>query len=1074
MNIPSDTYSYNGSEIAIIGLTGRFPGAKNLDEFWHNLQTGVESISFFSDEELLAAGIEPALINNPNYVKANGVLEDAELFDAAFFNFNPRDAEITDPQHRIFLECAWEALENAGYDSETYNGSIGVFAGSNLSGYLLNIYFNQNIRNSIDEHQLTIAADKDYLATRTSYKLNLTGPSYTIQTACSTSLVAVHLACQSLLNGECDIALVGGISVGASRKAGYLYQEGGIKSPDGHCRAFDAQAQGTVSGEGVGIVVLKRLEDTLNDGDFIHAVIKGSAVNNDGSNKVSYTAPRIEGQAKVIKTAQFVAEVEAETISYIEAHGTGTSLGDPIEIAALTQAFESSTKKKNFCAIGSLKTNIGHLDAAAGVAGLIKTVLALKHKQIPPSLHFEEPNPQIDFANSPFYVNNQLSEWKINEYPRRAGVSSFGIGGTNAHIILEEAPRQQGNKGVNEQGKKYQLLVLSAKTNTALETATKNLANYLQTHPDLNLADVAYTLQVGRRNFNYRRVLLCQNISDAIKTLTAPDKQGIFSNCSETRNHPIVFMFPGQGAQYVNMGRELYETEWIFRQQVDNCCELLKPYLNLNLKEILYPPTLETTVEKLQQTSLSQPALFVIEYALAKLWMSWGVHPQAMIGHSIGEYVAACISGVFSLEEALTLVAIRGELMQNLEPGSMLSVSISAEEIQPMLGSELSLAASNAPSLCVVSGATNAIEILENKLTEQGIDCRRLHTSHAFHSQMMEPILETFVAHVREVNFKAPQIPFISNVSGTWITAQQATDPDYWGRHLRQAVLFNEGIATLLQQPERIFLEVGPGRTLTTLTKRQLATQTMVLTSLRHPQEQVSDVAFLLNTLSRLWLTGLPINWTGFYAGEQCRRIPLPTYPFEHQRYWIEVDSKTTFSTISPKSLAKKPNIADWFYVPSWKQSTPIELFPAMEKNICWLIFIDDYGVGDAVVKKLQQQSQNLIAVKIGDKFTQINKYTYTVNPQQRNDYDVLFVELQKQSLIPNVIVHFWSITPNDALPTLENCQNLGFWSLLYLTQALGKQNISDSLKLKVITNNVHNVIGDEKLCPEKATILGA
>ncbi len=1074
MNIPSDTYSYNGSEIAIIGLTGRFPGAKNLDEFWHNLQTGVESISFFSDEELLAAGIEPALINNPNYVKANGVLEDAELFDAAFFNFNPRDAEITDPQHRIFLECAWEALENAGYDSETYNGSIGVFAGSNLSGYLLNIYFNQNIRNSIDEHQLTIAADKDYLATRTSYKLNLTGPSYTIQTACSTSLVAVHLACQSLLNGECDIALVGGISVGASRKAGYLYQEGGIKSPDGHCRAFDAKAQGTVSGEGVGIVVLKRLEDTLNDGDFIHAVIKGSAVNNDGSNKVSYTAPRIEGQAKVIKTAQFVAEVEAETISYIEAHGTGTSLGDPIEIAALTQAFESSTKKKNFCAIGSLKTNIGHLDAAAGVAGLIKTVLALKHKQIPPSLHFEEPNPQIDFANSPFYVNNQLSEWKTNEYPRRAGVSSFGIGGTNAHIILEEAPRQQGKQGAMEQGRKYQLLVLSAKTNTALETATKNLANHLQTHPDLNVADIAYTLQVGRRNFNHRRVLLCENISDAIKTLTAPDKQGIFSNCSETRNHPIVFMFPGQGAQYVNMGRELYESEWIFRQQIDNCCELLKPYLKLNLKEILYPSTLETTAEKLQQTSLTQPALFVIEYALAKLWMSWGVHPQAMIGHSIGEYVAACISGVFSLEEALILVAIRGQLMQNVEPGSMLSVSISAEEIQPMLSSELSLAASNAPSLCVVSGATNAIEILENKLTEQGIDCRRLHTSHAFHSQMMEPILKTFLRQVREVNFKAPQIPFISNVSGTWITVQQATDPDYWGRHLRQAVLFNEGIATLLQQPERIFLEVGPGRTLTTLTKRQLATQTMVLTSLRHPQEQVSDVAFLLNTLSRLWLTGLPINWTGFYAGEQCRRIPLPTYPFEHQRYWIEADSETTLSTISPKSLTKKPNIADWFYVPSWKQSTPIELFPAIEKNICWLIFIDDYGVGDAVVKKLQQQSQNLITVKIADKFTQINKYTYTVNPQQKNDYDVLLVELQKQNLIPNVIVHFWSITPNDTLPTLENCHNLGFWSLLYLTQALGKQNISDSLKLKVVTNNVQNVIGDEKLWPEKATILGA
>jgi len=1079
MNSPTETYSNNGSEIAIIGLTGRFPGAKNLEEFWQNLQNGVESISFFTDEELLAAGVDPALISNPNYVKANAVLEDAELFDAAFFGFNPRDAEMTDPQHRIFLECAWEALENAGYNSETYNGSIGVFAGSNLSGYLLNIYFNQNIRNSIDEHQLTIAADKDYLATRTSYKLNLTGPSYAVQTACSSSLVAVHLACQSLLNGECDIALVGGVSINASRKSGYLYKEGGIKSPDGHCRAFDAKAQGTVSGEGVGIVVLKRLEDTLNDGDFIHAVIKGSAINNDGSNKVSYTAPRIEGQAKVIKTAQVVAEVEAETITYIEAHGTGTSLGDPIEIAALTQAFQSNKNNKNFCAIGSLKTNIGHLDAAAGVAGLIKTVLALKHKQIPPSLHFEEPNSQIDFANSPFYVNNKLSEWKAEKFPRRAGVSSFGIGGTNAHVILEEAPifRNQGSIS-----RPWHLLAISAKTPTALESATTNLANYLAQHPQINLADVAYTLQVGRRNFNHRRVLLCQNISDAIKTLTAPDKQGIFSNCSETRNHPIVFMFPGQGAQYVNMGRELYETESIFRQQVDDCCEFLQSHLNLNLKDILYPATLETTAEQLQQTSLTQPALFVIEYALAKLWMSWGVHPQAMIGHSIGEYVAACISGVFSLEEALTLVAIRGQLMQNLEPGSMLSVSISAEEIQPMLGSELSLAASNAPSLCVVSGATNAIETLQNKLIEQGIDCRRLHTSHAFHSQMMEPILEPFVRQVRKVNLKAPQIPFVSNVTGTWITAEQATEPDYWTKHLRQAVLFNEGIAELLQQPERIFLEVGPGRTLTTLAKRQLASQTMVLTSLRHPQEQVSDVAFLLNTLSRLWLTGLPINWAGFYVREQRRHIPLPTYPFERQRYWIEANSETALSTISPKSLGKKPNIADWFYIPSWKQSTPIELFQPIEKNTCWLVFIDDYGVGDAVTKQLEQQSQNVIKVRVADKFTQSNKYTYTINPKQKNDYDALFEELQKQSLIPNAfakragwhIAHFWSITPNDTLPTLESCQNLGFWSLLYLTQALGKQNISDSLNFKVVTNNLYNVIGDEKLCPEKATILGA
>ncbi|MFB2772373.1 SDR family NAD(P)-dependent oxidoreductase [Pelatocladus sp. BLCC-F211] len=1081
MNIPNEPYLTNESEIAIIGLAGRFPGAKNLDEFWYNLQNGIESISFFTDEELLASGIDAELLSQSNHVKANAVIEDAELFDAAFFGFNPRDAEITDPQHRVFLECAWEALENAGYNSETYNGSIGVFAGSNLSGYLLNIYLNQNIKNSIDEHQLTIAGDKDYLATRTSYKLNLTGPSYTVQTACSTSLVAVHLACQSLLNGECDIALVGGVSVSASRKAGYIYKEGGIKSPDGHCRAFDAKAQGTVSGEGVGIVVLKRLEDTLNDGDLIHAVIKGSAINNDGSNKVSYTAPRIEGQAKVIKMAQVVAEVEAETITYIEAHGTGTPLGDPIEIAALTQAFQTSTKKKNFCAIGSLKTNIGHLDAAAGVAGLIKTVLALKHKQIPPSLHFEEPNPQINFANSPFYVNNKLSEWKVDKYPRRAGVSSFGIGGTNAHVILEESPKFLNKESIS---RPWQLLLISAKTPTALESATNNLGNYLAQHSDINLADVAYTLQVGRRNFNYRRVLLCRDIQDAIKTLTHPDQQGVLSNFAETRNHAIVFMFPGQGTQYVNMGRELYETEPIFRQQIDDCCELLKPHLKLDLKDILYPSNLEATQAELQQTCLTQPALFVIEYALAKLWMAWGVHPKVMIGHSIGEYVAACISGVFSLKEALNLVVIRGRLMQQIESGSMLSVSISAQEIQPMLSSELSLAASNAPSLCVVSGSTNAIKVLQNRLTEQGVDCRQLHTSHAFHSQMMEPILEPFVQHVREVNLKPPQIPFISNVTGTWMTAEQATDPDYWARHLRQPVLFNEGITELLQQSEQIFLEVGPGRTLTTLAKRQLLSQTLVLTSLRHPQEQVSDVAFLLNTLSRLWLTGLQINWTGFYNHEQRRHVSLPTYPFERQRYWIEANSETTLSTVSPKLLGKKPNIADWFYIPIWKQSTPLEFFQqkefVTEKNNCWLVFIDDYGVGEAVAQRLAQQNQDIVKVRVAEKFTQLNKYTYNINPHKKNNYDTLLQELHKQSLIPNAIAHFWSITPNDTLncnelkaQSFENTQNLGFWSLLYLIQAFGKQNISDSLKLRVVTSNVHNVIGDEKLCPQKATILG-
>ncbi|MBW4506978.1 MAG: SDR family NAD(P)-dependent oxidoreductase [Scytonematopsis contorta HA4267-MV1] len=1088
MSISTASNSTNGSEIAIIGLAGKFPQAKNVEEFWQNLRNGVESISFFTDEELLSSGINAALLSDPNYVRAKAVLEDAELFDASFFGFNPREAEITDPQHRIFLECAWEALENAGYKSETDKGLIGVFAGANLSSYLLNIYLNRKII-SVDERQLSIACDKDYLSTRTSYKLNLTGPSYTVQTACSTSLVAVHLACQSLLNGECDVALAGGVSISASRKEGYFYKEGSIESPDGHCRAFDAKAQGTVIGEGVGIVVLKRLEDALRDRDFIHAVIKGSATNNDGSHKVSYTAPRIDGQAKVIKTAQVVAEVEPETITYIEAHGTGTTLGDPIEIAALTQVFQSSTKNKNFCAIGSLKTNIGHLDAAAGVAGLIKTVLALKHKQIPPSLHFEKPNPQIDFANSPFYVNNKLSEWKADKYPRRAGVSSFGIGGTNAHVILEEAPVFVTKESPS---RPWQLLVISAKTKTALESATTNLANYLTQHPHTNLADIAYTLQVGRRNFNHRRALLCRDIQDAVQILTAPNQQGIFSNYSENCNRQIVFMFPGQGAQYVNMGRELYETETIFREQVDRCCELLKPHLNLDLKDILYPTTQETAKEKLKQTFLTQPALFVIEYALAKLWMAWDVHPQAMIGHSIGEYVAACISGVFSLEEALILVVIRGRLMQQIEPGLMLSVSLSAKEIEPMLGSELSLAASNAPSLCVVSGTTDAVEALQNRLTEQGVDCRRLHTSHAFHSQMMEPIVEPFAQQVRKVNLKPPQIPFISNVTGKWITAEEATDPNYWATHLRQPVLFNEGIAQLLE--ERILLEIGPGRTLTTFVKRQGATSAVVsavvLTSLRHPQEQVSDVAFLLNTLLRLWLTGWEINWAGFYAREQRKRIPLPTYPFERQRYWIEASPDFILPSVPPKQLDKKSDITDWFYIPVWKQSIPLDLFLEKEQpeqqKLCWIVFTDTYGVGAEIVERLKQQGHNVVRVKVAQTFAKFSDYEYEINPQQLNDYNILLQTLKQQDKIPQGIAHFWSITPSDALPDrqlnedvksrhqfFEDWQNLGFYSLLFLAQALGKQNITEPIKIMAVTSNIYDVTGEEKLCPEKATLLG-
>ncbi|MDZ8136603.1 MAG: SDR family oxidoreductase [Nostoc sp. DedQUE04] len=1066
-------------DIAIIGMVGRFPGAKNIDEYWQNLRNGIESITFFSDEELQKLGIEATVLSDPDYIKAKPIIEDIELFDASFFGFNPREAEVIDPQHRLFLESAWEALENAGYANA--EGSIGVYAGSSISAYLFNLYSNPDVVESAGQ-LLIIGNDKDHLSTRVSYKLNLKGPSCTIQTACSTSLVAIHIACQNLLNSECDMALAGGVSINLPHKSGYKYQENDILSPDGHCRAFDAKAEGTIFGSGVGVVVLKRLEDAIADGDCIHAIIKGSAINNDGSLKVSYAAPSVDGQAEVIVEAIANAGVDPDTVTYIETHGTGTSLGDPIEIQALTKAFRASTQNKNFCAIGSVKTNVGHLDRAAGVASIIKTILALKHKEIPPSLHFQEPNPEIDFANSPFYVNTTLSEWKTNGIPHRAGVSSFGIGGTNAHVILEEAPAVKPS----DPARPWQLLQLSAKTSTALETATANLLAHLQQHPNLNLADVAYTLSVGRRVFKHRRMVVCQDMEDALKVLTTQDPQRIFTHYEEPRNRSVVFMFSGQGTQYVDMGRELYQSEPIFKQQIDYCSQLLKPHLNIDLRHVLYPTEVQKqqAAEQLKQTFIAQPALFVIEYALAQLWMASGVRPEAMIGHSIGEYVAATLAGVFSLKDALELVANRGKLMQQLPSGGMLSIQLPQQEVQPLLLQELSLAAINAPSYCVVSGPTAAVEQLQQQLQTKGVGCRRLHTSHAFHSQMMEPIVEPFIQSLQKVKLNSPQIPFISNVTGTWIATAEATDPNYWARHLREPVRFSEGIAELTKAHERVLVEVGPGRTLTTFAKQHWIEELTALTSLPHPQEQQSDAAFFLNTLGRLWLVGVQVDWSGFYANQRRHRIPLPTYPFERQRYWIEANPKAALATVPQETLDIKPDIADWFYVPRWKESMPLEVFQQEElvkQKSCWLVFVDAYGVGAEIANRLEQYGHDLIIVKVAEQFAQLNDREYTINPQQPGDYNALLEALQAQDLTPQAFAHFWSVTPNATLPSnkspdefFEDCQNLGFYSLMFLAQALAQRNMTEPIKLMVITSDVHDVTGDERLCPEKITVLGS
>jgi amino acid adenylation domain-containing protein len=874
-------------DIAIIGMAGRFPGARDIQAFWRNLKDGVESISFFTEAELAAAGVSAELLANPAYVRARPLLEDADKFDAEFFGISRREAEVMDPQHRVFLETAWEALEHAGYDSETYDGAIGLFAGLFFNTYLLaNLCTNRERTEGLLDRSHPgamysyLGNDKDYLTTRVAYKLNLRGPAITLLTSCSTSLIAVAQACQSLLCHQCDMALAGGVAILSPPLRGYLSLEGGMVSPDGHCRPFDARGQGTLFGNGCGLVLLKRLPDALADGDHIHAVIKGSAVNNDGSAKVSFTAPSVDGQAEVIALAQALAGLTADAISYIEAHGTGTPLGDPIEVEALTQAFRQTTDRTGFCGIGSLKSNMGHLDVAAGVAGLIKTALALQHRLIPPTLHFTTPNPTIDFENSPFYVVSKPTEWKTDGEPRRAGVSSFGVGGTNAHVVVEEAPAEALEP--SGPSRPVQLLTISAKVASALDQACARLADYLEANPQCNLADVAYTLEVGRRALPQRRVLACRDAAEAVALLRQPDLKRVFTDTAKRRDPPVVFMFPGQGAQQINMGRELYASEPVFRDAVDRCAALLQPRLGLDLRAAL------ADADLLVQTRITQPALFVIEYALAQLWMSWGVRPAAMIGHSVGEYVAGCLAGVFTLEDALMLVAERARLVQAQPGGAMLAARLPENELRPLLDDALSIAAINSPGLCIASGPFAAIEALERQLKAAGKASVRLSTSHAFHSAMMEPVVAPFTDLLKSVRLSAPQIPYVSNVTAQWITAADATNPDYWAGHVRQAVRFADGVAQLLADPASVLLEVGPGQTLSALARQHPARQReqAVVSSLG----QGSELETMLTARGRLWLAGLSLEAASFYAGERRRRIPLPTYPFQRQRYWVEPD----------------------------------------------------------------------------------------------------------------------------------------------------------------------------------------
>ncbi len=916
--------------VAVVGMAGRFPGCRTPEELWQALREGRECLTTCSEEDLLAAGVTPEELADPRYVRVAGELEDARLFDAEFFGVTPREAEILDPQHRVFLECAWEALEDAGCDPGRSEARIGVYAATGLNSYLLqNLGSHPALMRALGGLQTMLANDKDFLATRVSYKLDLRGPSLAVQTGCSSSLVAVHLAVQALLAGECDMALAGGVKVSLPLGAGYLYQEGGILSPDGHCRAFDARAQGTVGGSGAGVVVLERLSDALAAGHRVRAVVLGSAINNDGSAKVGFTAPSVDGQAEVVAEAMAAAGVAPRTIGYVEAHGTGTALGDPIEVAALNLVFGGGRPAS--CALGSIKTNLGHLDTAAGIAGFIKAVLALEHGEIPPSLHFGEPNPEVDFAAGPFYVNTRLTPWRPAAGPRRAGVSSFGVGGTNAHVVLEEAPGAGAETGAGAE-RPWQVLVASARSEAALAATAERLADHLRRHPDLHLPDVAYTLQLGRAAFDHRLALVCRDAGGAAAALGSGDPARLAVGA---RGHEpaVAFLFPGQGAQHPGMAGDLYRGEPVFRAVFDRCAERLAPALGCDLRRLVHPAAADAGAARraLDRTSITQPALFAVEYSLAQLWIEWGVRPQAMLGHSIGELVAACLAGVFTLEDALDLVALRGRLLGELPGGAMLGVRLGEADVLPLLGEEVELAAVNGPAQVTVAGPEPAIEALARRLHALGVPHRRLRTSHAFHTAAVVPIMDRFAAEVAHRRPVAPRLPWISNVTGDWIDTASATDPSYWARHLRRPVRFADGTAKLLAEPGRVFLEVGPGRTLTSLVCRQPRSEsaTAALASLPEPTAEVDDHEFALGTLGRLWVAGVEIDWERFHRPARRRCIGLPTYPFEHRRFWI--DAARAPGALVPTAEAAVPGAGEPTALYAWSRGSAPYAAPETE-----------------------------------------------------------------------------------------------------------------------------------------------
>lgn len=1070
-------FESTGQEVAVIGMAGRFPGASDIDAFWKNLCAGKESISFATDEELLALGVDKDLLTDKTYIKVKGgLLKEWDHFDAAFFGYTPAEAELMDPQTRVFLQCAWNAVENAGYNTDNIKENVGVYAGAGSHhNWEIHTFLSAKSKDA-GLLATTCLADKDYLCTRVSHKLNLKGPSLALQASCATSLVAIHVACQALIDGECYMALAGGVSIYSQEKVGYLDQNDSYFSSDGHCRAFDAKASGTIGGEGVGTVVLKLLEDAVKDGDHIYAVVKGSAVNNDGVDKANYIAPSVDGQKRVIKQAQAFAQVEPQSVSYIECHGTGTLLGDPIEIEALKQAFAGV--KTGAVAIGSVKSNIGHLNGAAGIASFIKTVLALKHRTIPPSINYSAPNPAIDFAHSPFYVNTTLTKWEDPEFPLRAGVSAFGIGGANAHVVLQQAPPATAAAAP---ARDRQMFAVSAKTPGSLEKYIHSIRKFLETSDAKQLENIAYTLNSGRKSFNHRVCVTGTGREEIMEKLSALGRENFRVLSDDEVNRPVIFMFSGQGSEYINMGLGIYRTEATFRRHLDHCFSLLKKLTGEDFSEILYPPSdSDVHASRINDPLYSGPVKFSFEYALAQLLISWKIIPKAMIGHSLGEYVCACIAGVMELEDALRLVVLRNQLMDRTAEGAMLSVPLPEAGIVKMLGEDISLAAVNTPSNCILSGPPEKIDLLADKLKRIGVDVIRFNVKRAGHSMLMAPILEEFEAAVGKVALKPPQIPFISGTSGTWITKQEAVDPAYWSRHIRHTIRFSKGLQTLLENECAAFIQVGADRGPVVFAENQsgFGEKNMALNMVRHRKNDIADETYLLEFLAGLWREGICLDWREYYLQGVHQRLPLPSYPFDGKKFTLEktaggIDSKHINLTTLADDYKKK----DILYVPAWRQKELDRDAGISKTGETVLFFLDRSGYCEALAQRAACSGGKVVKICPQGTYEQKTEDTYGIDIQQQAHYRELIEAVNRSHGRIDRIVHGLSLLAEDGARRPERLDLLldhGFYSLLYLVQALGYCDAANKIRLDVLTNNMLPVMGDELTCPQKATIIGA